>query len=285
MKLGRLLSNGKPTIAVCDADGKWRELPQRGAINRSMKAAIHRWDSMLMDELIAQSTELDETKIELLCPIPSPEKVICVGKNYADHAQEMGSDPPDIPVIFNKLSSCLIGNNETIVLPAISEKVDYEAELVVVVGKGGRHIPREQALEHVFGYTIGNDVSARDWQKGRPGGQWLLGKTFDTFGPVGPYIVSADEISDPHDLDITLRLNSKQMQAGNTSQLVFPIDFLIAHLSKFFTLKPGDLIFTGTPAGVGAGRTPEVYLRSGDVVEITIDQIGNLTTPVADSVS
>ena len=159
--------------------------------------------------------------------------------------------------------------------------MDFEAELVVVIGKPGRYIRRENAMEHVFGYTIGNDVTARDWQKGRPGGQWLLGKTFDTFGPLGPHIVLENAVSDPNALDVELKLNGQVMQNGNTADLIFSIDYLIEHVSKFFTLKGGDLLFTGTPAGVGAGRDPEVYLAVGDRVEITISEIGTLENSVA----
>ena len=166
-------------------------------------------------------------------------------------------------------------------LPPISQKVDFEAELVVVIGKQGRNIERSQAMSHVFGYCCGNDISARDWQKEKPGGQWLLGKTFDGFAPLGPCIVTADEIPDPHRLEIMLRLNGETMQHSNTSHLIFPIDFLIEHLSKFVTLHPGDLIFTGTPEGVGAGRTPPVFLKSGDVLKVEIEGIGTLGNNIA----
>jgi 2-keto-4-pentenoate hydratase/2-oxohepta-3-ene-1,7-dioic acid hydratase in catechol pathway len=158
-----------------------------------------------------------------------------------------------------------------------------EAELVVVMGRGGRNIPQSVAAEHVFGYCCGNDVSARDWQKGKPGGQWLLGKTFDSFAPFGPAIVSADEIGWPVELNIRSRLNQMTMQESNTKQFIFPIEFLIAHLSKFCTLRPGDLIFTGTPSGVGVARTPPIFLKPGDVVEVEIDRIGKLSNPVVAS--
>lgn len=213
-------------------------------------------------------------------PVPEPGKIICIGKNYADHAAEMGGEPPEIPVVFSKFASALIGAGQPIRLPEISQQVDWEAELVVVMGRGGRHISREKAFDHVFGYTCGNDISARDWQKGRPGGQWLLGKTFDTFAPLGPWVVTADEIADPHQLEIVLRLNGETMQHSNTRHFLFPIDFLIAHLSQFMTLHPGDLIFTGTPAGVGAGRHPPLFLKPGDELEVEIEGIGLLANPV-----
>ncbi len=216
----------------------------------------------------------------LLAPITGMEKVICIGTNYADHAREMGGAPPEIPVVFNKFPSTIIACGADVCLPPISQQVDFEAELVVVIGRAGKNIPRESAWQHVFGYCCGNDISARDWQKGKPGGQWLLGKTFDTFAPLGPIIVTADEVPNPHSLRIELRLNGQTMQSSNTNQLIFPVDFLISHISQFVTLKPGDLIFTGTPAGVGAGRTPPLFLKPGDELEVEIEGLGVLKNRV-----
>jgi len=162
----------------------------------------------------------------------------------------------------------------------VSQEVDYEAELVVVIGRGGRHIPRERAFEHVGGYAAGHDVSARDWQLNKPGKQWMAGKTFDTFAPVGPELVTPDEVPDPHKLGIRLRLNGQTMQESSTSQLIFGVDELIAYISQVFTLEPGDLIFTGTPPGVGMARKPPVWLKPGDTVEIEIDHLGTLTNSV-----
>ena len=179
--------------------------------------------------------------------------------NYADHARETGAQIPAEPVIFNKLPTALRGPGDTIVLPKICRQVDYEAELVVIIGTPGRHIPRSQAMQHVAGYTCGHDVSARDWQKDKPGGQWLLGKSFDSFAPLGPELVTVDEVSDPHHLDIRLLLNGQTMQQSNTCQLIFPIDHLVAYLSDVCTLESGDLIFTGTPPGVGVAQTPRSF--------------------------
>lgn len=224
---------------------------------------------------------IDVGHIRWLPPATLASKVICIGKNFADHARELGGETPELPIVFSKFSSVLIGHRETIVLPPISQQVDFEAELVVVLGRGGRDIPREQAAEFIAGYCCGNDISARDWQKGRPGGQWLLGKSFDTFGPLGPFLVTADEIPDPHQLELTLKLNGQVMQHANTNLLIYRIDYLIAYLSQFFTLQPGDLIFTGTPAGVGAGRTPPVFLKPGDELEVEIERVGKLRNFVA----
>ncbi|MFT5300460.1 MAG: 2-keto-4-pentenoate hydratase/2-oxohepta-3-ene-1,7-dioic acid hydratase in catechol pathway [Mariniblastus sp.] len=228
----------------------------------------------------AEDVSLSDPAVTVLAPVVAPQKVICIGTNYADHAREMGGQPAEIPVVFNVFPSAIVGTGQAVVLPAISHQVDFEAELVVVIGTAGRNIPRAEAMDHVFGYCNGNDISARDWQKGKPGGQWLLGKTFDTFAPLGPWIATADEIKDPHVLDIQLRLNGEVMQDSNTSELIFPIDFLISHLSKFVTLIPGDLVFTGTPAGVGAGRTPQVFLKPGDEIEVEIEGLGVLANPV-----
>lgn len=215
----------------------------------------------------------------LLAPISSPSKVICIGLNYRDHALETNSPIPEEPVVFNKFPQAVVGPEDPVVLPAVAHEVDYEAELVVVIGKQGRKIRKEDAFQYVAGYTIGNDVSARDWQKGRPGGQWLLGKTPDTFAPTGPYLVTADEV-DPHDLKVQLRLNGQTMQNSSTRELIFGIDALIAHLSQLFALQPGDLIFTGTPPGVGVARKPPVFIKPGDRMEVEIEGLGILANPV-----
>ena len=234
--------------------------------------------SEIDDLKVSQRLRRDE--VTFLAPLLRPSKVVCIGTNYADHAREMGGQPPEIPVVFSKFASAIVGPGQPIQLPEIATQVDYEAELVVVIGRRGKNIDRDSAMEHVFGYCCGNDVSARDWQKGRPGGQWLLGKTFDTFAPLGPSIITADEIADPHNLSISLRLNGQTMQDSNTSDMIFPIDHLIEHLSKFCVLEPGDLIFTGTPPGVGAGRNPPVFLKAGDHVEVEIENVGLLSNVV-----
>jgi 2-keto-4-pentenoate hydratase/2-oxohepta-3-ene-1,7-dioic acid hydratase in catechol pathway len=218
--------------------------------------------------------------VKLLAPVPRPEKVICVGLNYADHARETGKELPSEPVIFNKFVTTVSAHGDPIVLPKVSRKVDYEAELVVVIGRGGRHISRETALSHVAGYCCGNDVSARDWQTGKPAGQWLLGKSFDTFAPFGPELVTADEIGDPGNLRVQLRLNGRTMQDSSTSQFIFSVSELIAYVSGVCTLHTGDVLFTGTPPGVGFARKPPVYLQPGDIAEVEIERIGVLRNPI-----
>ena len=219
---------------------------------------------------------VERGSVKLLAPVPRPEKVICIGLNYADHAAESGQAIPGEPVVFSKFVTAVRAHEDEVTLPRASNKVDYEAELVVILGRGGKNIPVEKAWEHVAGYTCGHDVSARDWQLQKPGGQWLLGKSFDGFAPFGPELVTPDEVGDPGRLNIALRLNGKTMQSSNTQQLIFTIDKLIAYLSTVCTLQPGDVIFTGTPPGVGGARKPPVYLQPGDVVEVEIEKIGIL---------
>jgi 2-keto-4-pentenoate hydratase/2-oxohepta-3-ene-1,7-dioic acid hydratase in catechol pathway len=223
---------------------------------------------------------INPKQVHLLPPVPRPEKIFCIGLNYADHARETGKQPPPEPVVFNKFVTALRGAGQPIILPRLSAKVDYEAELVVVIGTGGRHISKENALAHVAGYTCGNDVSARDWQNHKPGGQWLLGKSFDSFAPLGPALVTADEVGDAANLRISLRINGNTMQDSRTSQLIFSVTELISYISGVCTLSPGDLIFTGTPPGVGFARKPPVYLQPGDVVEVEIERLGILSNPV-----
>ncbi len=216
--------------------------------------------------------------VHLLAPLPRPPKIICVGLNYRDHAEESNMPIPSVPTIFAKFPTAVIGPDASIVLPKSSTRPDYEAELAFVIGEGGRHIPASEWRQHVFGYTMLNDVSARDYQLATS--QWMMGKTFDTFAPMGPWIVTADEIADPHALDISLTLNGEQMQNSNTRNLIFRIPELIAFLSSVFTLEPGDVVSTGTPSGVGFARKPPVYLQPGDEVVVRIEGLGELRNPV-----
>jgi 2-keto-4-pentenoate hydratase/2-oxohepta-3-ene-1,7-dioic acid hydratase in catechol pathway len=221
---------------------------------------------------------LDLGTTRLLAPIPRPPKIVCIGLNYLDHAAESNLAVPETPTVFCKFPTSVIGPGQAIVLPRNSTKPDYEAEFAVVIGKGGRYIPEAKWRDHVFGYTIVNDVSARDFQMATS--QWMIGKTFDTFCPMGPAIVTADEIADPHNLAISLSIGGETLQDSNTSNLIFNLPKVIAHLSSVFTLEPGDVIATGTPAGVGFARKPPRWLRAGDEVRIKIEGIGELVNPV-----
>jgi 2-keto-4-pentenoate hydratase/2-oxohepta-3-ene-1,7-dioic acid hydratase in catechol pathway len=211
-------------------------------------------------------------------PIERPGKVVCVGLNYRDHATETNMPAPERPLLFGKWQTSLIGPGDEIVLPPVSQQVDFEAELGVVIGRGGRAIDADAALEHVAGYICVNDVSARDVQMGD--GQWTRGKSFDTFCPVGPELVPASQVGDPQALAIRCRVNGDALQDSSTAEMIFGVADLIAFVSEAITLEPGDLIATGTPAGVGFTRTPPVFLADGDEVTVEIDGLGELTNPV-----
>ena len=212
--------------------------------------------------------------VRLLAPVPKPPKIICIGLNYRDHAIESKMEIPKVPTVFSKYATSVIGPGDTILLPKNSEKPDYEAEFALVIGKTGRRVPAEAWREYVFGYTNLNDVSARDIQLATT--QWMMGKTFDTFCPMGPYLVTADEVADPHALDISLAINGETLQHSNTRELIFRIPDLIAFLSSVVTLEPGDVISTGTPAGVGFSHTPPRWLRPGDEVVVNVEGLGEL---------
>jgi 2-keto-4-pentenoate hydratase/2-oxohepta-3-ene-1,7-dioic acid hydratase in catechol pathway len=213
----------------------------------------------------------------LLAPV-EPSKIVAVGLNYKDHAAESNMAVPKTPVIFSKYVTSVIGERVPIVLPAVSSQVDYEAELAVVIGRRAKHVPVERALDCVLGYTNLNDVSARDLQFAD--GQWQRGKSCDTFAPMGPAVVTGDEVGDPHKLRIQLRLNGTTLQDSSTEQLIFGVDHIVAFLSETVTLEPGDVIATGTPPGVGFARKPPVFLKPGDVVEVEVERLGVLSNPV-----
>ncbi|HEY3266376.1 MAG TPA: fumarylacetoacetate hydrolase family protein [Armatimonadota bacterium] len=222
------------------------------------------------------------SSLKLLPPIPRPGKILCIGQNYADHCAEQNQSLPERPILFAKFPSCVIGPGDPIVRPAEVEKLDYEAELVVVIGRRARKVARAEALGYVAGYMIGNDVTAREIQK--RDGQWVRGKSFDTFAPLGPFLVTADEIPNPGILSVKTWVNGELRQDSNTSNLVFDVPALIENLSAGMTLEPGDLIYTGTPGGVGVFRTPPVFLQPGDTVAIEIEGLGRLENPVAGEV-
>jgi acylpyruvate hydrolase len=221
---------------------------------------------------------VERSRVRLLAPVPRPGKLIAIGLNYRDHAAESNMPIPERPVVFSKFTTSVIGANEPVILPATSQQVDYEAELGVVIGRRAKNISLGQALDYVFGYTIINDVSARDFQFAD--NQWQRGKSCDTFAPMGEAVVTSDEVSDPHNLSIKLRLNGRTMQDSNTDQLIFGVPQLIAFLSETITLEPGDVIATGTPPGVGFARKPPVFLKPGDVMEVEIEKLGVLRSPV-----
>lgn len=249
---------------------------------RTLLTALDQAGELLESHPALEDYQYRLSDLAIQAPIVNPNKIICIGLNYRDHAAESRMEIPTEPVLFTKFRTSLVGPNQPILIPRISKCIDYEAELAFIIGKPGREIREEQAMEHVAGYTVFNDVSARDLQS--RGGQWTKGKALDTFAPMGPYLVTGDELAaagqDPHGLAIRLELNGNMMQDSSTSQLIFKIPRLISFLSELFTLEPGDVIATGTPPGVGMARKPPVYLKPGDTVKITIAGVGELSNPV-----
>lgn len=223
-------------------------------------------------------TVINRQSVKIVAPVPRPGKIICIGLNYRDHAEESGMEIPKSPIIFSKFGTCVVGVNQPIVIPKTSGQVDYEAELAFVVGRRAKNVKKEDALRYVFGYTNFNDVSARDFQFAD--GQWQRGKSCDTFAPMGEFIVTADELKDPHNLNIRFRLNGETLQDSNTRKLIFKIPELIEFLSQTITLEPGDIVATGTPLGVGFARKPPVFLKDGDIAEVEIENLGILSNPI-----
>jgi acylpyruvate hydrolase len=233
-----------------------------------------------LQDLMERRVLLRRKGLLLAPPVPRPGKIPCLGLNYRDHAAEAGQPLPEVPVIFTKAPGCVIGPGDPILLPKLADQqVDYEIEFAFVIGRRAKDVPEAQGLDYVAGYTILNDVSARDYQLRTS--QWHIGKSFDSFGPMGPYLVTRDDVPDPHALHVELRLNGQVMQRSNTRNLVFGVPALVAYLSAVMTLEPGDVIATGTPGGVGIYQKPPRYLKPGDVCTLEIERLGVLENPVA----
>lgn len=257
------------------------ELLARGPIYRRALGVITRsLGEAVTSKTVKKGLFTPLASARLRAPIPRPPKITCVGLNYADHAREQGIEPPKSPIFFLKSVNTICGPGDRIVLPPLSTQVDYEAEIAVVIGKRGRDIPEEKAYEYIAGYMILNDVSARDFQF--QDNQWYRGKSCDTFAPTGPWIVTTDEVPDPHKLRIALTLNGQTMQDSNTSQLIFKVPYLVSYLSQSLTWEVGDLISTGTPPGVGVFRKPPVFLKSGDKIDVSVERLGTLTNRVGE---
>ncbi len=282
MKLLRYLSaqNDTAELGVLTNQGV---IPLAGWFGHSSPEMLDLLASPLYEKLIEAAIPLNYSPIPLdqitfLPPIQRPGKILCVGLNYRDHVLEGGRTIPEFPTIFQKASSSIIAHQQSIRLPATTSKVDLEAELAVVIGKTARKVSSEGAFDYIGGYTILNDVSERDYQNRTS--QWTMGKSCDTFCPIGPVLLTKDEIPDPHSLEIKSTLNGFEMQKSNTKHLIFTIPFLIEYISAVMTLEPGDIIATGTPVGVGVFRKPPVFLKAGDMAEITVEGIGTLSNPV-----
>ncbi len=271
MKLMRVGDAGQEKPAILDNEGNIRDLSAHVAdIDGSIFA----------DGNVAKIAKLDLSTLPIIDKnsrvgpaISKVGKFICVGLNYADHAAESGMDVPSEPVLFMKATSSIIGPNDTVLMPPKSEKSDWEVELGVIIGKEAKYISEENALEHIAGYCVINDLSEREFQIEKEG-QWCKGKGCDTFGPIGPYLVTTDEITDSNELDIWLELNGERVQDGNTRTMVYKVPFLISYISQFMSLQPGDIISTGTPPGVGLGFNPPKYLKEGDVMRLGISGLG-----------
>lgn len=289
MRLASILTPHGTRVAVATADGYVDLHATDPGLPKCMKSLLAASPAVRKAAAEAASSKsavkYAANAVKLLAPVPDPGKILCIGLNYRDHAIEGGKAIPTEPVVFGKFPNTLIAPGENIVIPKVAQKVDYEAELVIVIGKRGKHIPNDKsAFGYVGGYTCGHDVSARDWQFRGEEKQWIIGKTFDTFAPTGPVLVTADELTDPHNLQIQLRLNGTTLQNSNTKEFIFGVPHLLSFLSQVITLEPGDLIFTGTPPGVGIARKPPVLLKAGDVAEVEIEKIGVLKNPcVAES--
>ena len=277
MKLATFTHAHRRRIGVVDGDAVLDLAAAVPHLPRTMLEFLRGGAAAMTDARQALGAGLDRlalSQVRLEAPVPRPGKVLAIGMNYGDHIRETGRAAPEHQVWFSKQATCIIGPNDAIQIPKVSDKVDYEAELCVVIGRRCRHVPRERAFEVIAGFMCGNDVSVRDWQQRSP--TMMMGKGFDTHGPTGPWMVTTDEIADVRSLRVRCLLNGQVMQDASTAEMIFDIPAQIEHLTAAFTLEPGDVIFTGTPAGVGNWRDPPVRLKPGDRVRIEIDGLGAL---------
>lgn len=278
MKLVTFVENHRRRIGAVEGEYVLDLAAAAPHLPHSMLAFLRLGDSAMAEAASCLSGKkhwLDLAKVRLEAPVPHPGKVLAIGLNYADHVKEGGRPIPEHQIWFAKQATCIVGPNDGIEIPVVSDKIDYEAELCVVIGKRCRNVPRARAFEVIAGYMCGNDVSVRDWQARTP--TMMMGKGFDTHGPTGPWIVTRDEIPDPQALKIRCVVNGQELQSASTGDMIFNISQQIEHLTAAFTLEPGDVIFTGTPSGVGNYRNPPVRLKAGDTVTVEIEKIGALT--------
>ena len=277
MKLLRVGDKGKEIPAIVDNENNYRDL---SSLVDDLKP------STLNFEILKKIKDSDISKLPIVSKdqrlgscVNKPGKFIAIGLNYSDHAKETGAKTPTEPIVFMKASSSICGPNDEIEIPKGSNKLDWEVELAFVIGKDTKNISEKDAPDHILGYCIVNDVSEREWQIEKLG-QWVKGKSGDTFGPTGPYLVTKEAIDDINNLNLTTEVNGKKMQSGNTKNMIFSTNFILSYLSKFMSLQPGDLVTTGTPAGVGMGMNPQVFLKPGDNIKIAIDNLGTQTSKI-----
>ena len=274
MKLLRVGNKGNEKPAVLDKDGKIRDISSHvkdlnpDHLNFETISKLQSADLSSLPELSASD--------RIGSCITKPGKFVAIGLNYSDHAAETGADVPSEPITFMKATSSINGPNDDIEIVSGSKKLDWEVELGIVIGKHAKHISEKQSQDHILGYCLVNDVSEREWQIEKKG-QWVKGKSHDTFGPIGPYLVTKDEISNANNLNMSLDVNGVRMQTGNTNTMIFNVDVIVSYLSKFMSLQPGDIITTGTPPGVGMGMNPQVFLKAGDVMKLGIEGLGEQT--------
>ena len=271
MKLLRCGSLNKEKPAVLDKNGKIRDISSH--INDLNPKNISFTNLEKLKKINLESLPEIPSSERIGSCIANPGKFVAIGLNYSDHAAETGAKIPTEPIVFMKATSCIVGPNDDVVIPKNSKKTDWEVEIAFVVGKEAKYIKEEDAQDHIFGYCLVNDVSEREFQIEKLG-QWVKGKSADTFGPIGPYLVTKDEIPDVQNLNLSLDVNGKRMQTGNTNNMIFNINYILSYLSNFMSLQAGDIVTTGTPPGVGMGMKPQVFLKSGDVMKLTVDHLG-----------
>ena len=277
MKLLRVGEFGKEKPAALGKDGKIRDLSQHvldlnpSTLNFETLEKLQKLDLNTLPEILS-STRIGSC-------IARPGKFLAIGLNYSDHAAETNAEIPKEPILFNKASNCIVGPNDNVILPKLSKKLDWEVEIAFVVGKDTKYISEKDAPNHILGYCMVNDISEREWQIER-GGLWDKGKSGDTFGPTGPYLVTKDELEDVQNLSMSLDIDGKRMQTGSTNKMIFNMNFILSYLSNFMSLQPGDIVTTGTPPGVGLGMNPPVFLKDGDKMKLSVDSLGVQNTKV-----
>jgi 2,4-didehydro-3-deoxy-L-rhamnonate hydrolase len=277
LKLLRLGNVGQEIPAAIDKNGKYRNLSSH--IKDFNPETINFENLEKLKKIDLEKLEEVDKNNRIGPCITKPGNFFAIGLNYTEHAKETGAEPPKNPVLFNKSVHCIVGPNDNVIIPNGSNKLDHEVEIAFVVGKKAKRVLQKDAQDYIFGYCICNDISEREWQKEK-GGQWVKGKSGDTFGPLGPYLVTKDEIEDIENMNLFLDVNNERHQTGNTNQMIFNFNFLVAHISSFITLMPGDIVTTGTPSGVGLGMTPPVFLKDGDKMELSVDNLGSQTIKV-----
>ena len=277
MKLLRVGNKGKERPAILDKNGKIRELSSQ-IKDLSPDNLNFETISKLKNVDLEKLPELSKTDRVGPC-VKKPGKFVAIGLNYSDHAEETGAKVPSEPIVFMKATSCISGPDDDIELVPNSKKLDWEVELGIVIGKETKNINEKDAKNHILGYCLVNDISEREWQIEKMG-QWIKGKSHDTFGPIGPYLVTTEEITDVNNLNLSLDVNDKRMQTGNTNKMIFNVFHIVSYLSKFMSLQPGDIITTGTPPGVGMGKKPQVFLKAGDKIRLSIDNLGEQNSNV-----